>query len=168
MFYFVVTTQTHGTTGRRYQLHSRHALKSNFIDRPKEIICHPRPVSEADFPKMYKATLTYLMMVAVRVCNSDKLNSIDLHFLFDSARPVVLFQLIRCSLSIVLSGSNHQKNALPFIIARQQAGFNALTFEPPIDTNSGIALRRLEIVRTTPFENLLAGEFVTTNNIYHL
>ena len=73
-----------------------------------------------------------------------------------------------CSFSIVLSGGNYQKNALPFIIALQQAGFNAPTFEPAIDTKRGIALRRLEIVRTTPFENLLAGEFVTTNNLYHL
>ena len=128
---------------------------------------HPRPVSEADFPKTCKATLTYLMVVAVRVCNSDKLNIIDLHFLFDSACAVVLLQFIRCSFSIVLSGGNYQKNAFPFIIARQQAGFNAPTFEPAIDTNSGIALRRLETMRTTPFENLLAGEFVTTNNIYH-
>ena len=58
---------------------------------------YPRPVTEADFAKTYKAnSLTYLVVVAVRVCNSDKLNSIDLHFLFDSARPVVL-QFIQCS-----------------------------------------------------------------------
>ena len=117
---------------------------------------------------MYRATLTYLVVVPVRVCNSDELNIIDLHLLFDSARPFVLLQFIRCSFSVVLSGSNYQIDALPFIIARQQAGFNALTFKPAIDTNSGIAHRRLEIVRTTPFENLLAGEFVTANNIYHL
>jgi hypothetical protein len=132
------------------------------------MIYNLRPVSEADFPKTYKVTLTYLVVVAIRVCNSDKLNTIDLHFLFDSARPVVLLQFIRCSFPVVLSGRNYQKNALPFIIAGQQAGFNALTFEPAIDADSGIALRRFEIVRMTPFKNLLAGEFVTTDNIYHL
>ena len=94
------------------------------------MIYHPRPVSETDFPKTYKAILTYLVVVAVQVCNSDKLNSIDLHFL----------QFIRCSFSVILSGGNYQKNTLPFfkLIARQQRGFNTLTFEPAIDTKSGL------------------------------
>ena len=108
-----------------------------FTQRSNEMIYHPIPVSKANFPKTYKETLTFLVVVAVRVCNSDKLNSIDLHFLFDSARPVVL-QFIWYSFSIVLSGGNYQKDTLPFIIARQQAGFNAPTFEPAIDPKSGM------------------------------
>src|SRR5258708_1094522 len=116
--------------------------------------------------------IPHLVLVAIRVWNSHKLQFTHLRELFDPACSFALLErleVVGCSITVDFSVGNYQINALSVIIAGQQAGLcDAMAAEPAINENCSVSIWGVKVARATPLDDLVVCEFVTTNKIDHL
>src|SRR5258708_802660 len=114
----------------------------------------------------------YIMLVAVRIWNSHKLQFTHLHELFDPACSFALlerFEVFGCSITVDSSVGNYQINRFSVVTTGQQAGLcDALAAEPAINEKCSISIWGVKIARTAPLKDLIKGEFVAANKIDHL